>query len=96
MYSFRKRHNSLLAAFLPAVHVYDSLFSLRSEDVCAAHSDTILSSCALLEDMSLRRQRLRFVYKDTLIFSDSSIRLCGARYGGHKLLGKHGCYRDCG
>ena len=67
----------------------DCLLSLRGENVRAAYSNAILSSCALLEDLSLRGQRLEFVDEDPLILSDAGVRLRGARNGGHKLFGEH-------
>jgi hypothetical protein len=75
--------------------VDDGFLGLRREDVCAAHSNAILGSRALLEDMSLRSQRLILVYKNALVLRYACVWLRGARNGGHKLFGKHGRYREC-
>lgn len=97
MYPLRKGHNSFLVALLPVIYVDDGLLSLRGENVRAAYSDAILSSRALLQDLSLRGQGLEFVDEDPLVLSDAGIRLRGARNGGHKLFGEHRrrCVRVC-
>lgn len=89
MYPLWERYNSLLIALLPAVYMYNRLLGLRGEDVRTAYSNAILSSRALLEDISLRRQRLEFVYEDALVLGNASVWLRRARNGGHKLFGKH-------
>lgn len=96
VYPLWKRHNSFLVALLPVVCVYNGFLGLRSEDVCAAHSDAILGSRALLEHMSLRGQRLGLEDEYALVFGDAGIWLRRACNGGHELFGKHGCYRGRG
>lgn len=75
----------------------DCLLRLRGENVRAAYSNAILSSRALLQDLSLRGQGLEFVDEDPLILSDAGVGLRGARNGGHKLFGEHRrrCVRVC-
>src|SRR5690242_21381804 len=86
----RKRHNSLLVTFLAAVYVDDRFLGLRGENVRAAHSNAVLSSRALLEHMSLRGQRLKFVNKYPLIFGNASVWFRRASNGSQKLFGEHG------
>jgi hypothetical protein len=75
----------------------NGLLSLRGENMCAAYSDAILSSRALLQNLSLCGQGLEFVDEDPLVLSNAGVRLRGARNGGHKLFGEHRrrCVRVC-
>jgi hypothetical protein len=87
--AFRKGHNRLLVALVPAVHVHNRLLRLRSEYVRVAHSNAVWRSSTLLENMSLAGQWLVFVDENARVFGDARVWLRRRRYRGYEVFRQH-------